>query len=153
MLAAGSAAACTLGRGIERGTFERMRTASLAIESAITAKEPLPRYRQLVTEYSAALAATKVSVRTEREQALLARYESARPRLEDIQRVWEARTARGETELLPISEPLAARLAREYDLPVNTNEPPSIYANEALQAIWAQARSTLEAANATLDGR
>jgi hypothetical protein len=52
--------------------------------------------------------------------------------------------------MLPIREELPARIAREYELGINTNEPPSIYADEALQAIWKAARGHLRAASQSL---
>ena len=51
--------------------------------------------------------------------------------------------------MLPIREELPARIAREYELGMNTNEPPSIYADEALQAIWEGAPTRNTCATAT----
>jgi len=85
-----------------------------------------------------------------REQAVLKEYDAALKGLTDIQLVWEAKETRG-SDMLPIREELPARIAREYDLGVNTNEPPSIYADEALQAIWKAARGHLRAASQSLD--
>ena len=50
-----------------------------------------------------------------RERAVLAEYEAALKGLTDIQLVWEEKDARG-SDMLPISEELPARIAREYDL-------------------------------------
>ena len=66
--------------------------------------------------------------------------------LTDLELVWEEQDKR-DVEMLPIREALPARLAREYDLPVNTNEPPSIYTEEARRTIWETARRHLGAAS------
>lgn len=79
---------------------------------------------------------------------MLAEYEAALKNLTDLQLVWEAKDARG--EMLPIREELPARIAREYELGVNTNEPPSIYADEAMGTIWQRARKHLRAARQAL---
>ena len=95
----------------------------------------LPQYRELLSAYTAELAGLRTRATNTRERAVLAEYEAALKGLTDIQLVWEEKDTRG-SDMLPISEELPARIAREYDLGVNTNEPPSIYADEALAAIW-----------------
>ncbi len=109
----------------------------------------LPQYRELLSTYTAELSGVRGRARNTRERAVLAEYEAALRGLTDIQLVWEEKDARG-SDMLPIREELPARIAREYDLGVNTNEPPSIYADEALHAIWAAARGHLRAARLAL---
>ena len=81
---------------------------------------------------------------------MLAEYEAALKNLTDLQLVWEEKDARG--EMLPIREEVPARIAREYELGVNTNEPPSIYADEAMSTIWKAARGHLTNATKLLGG-
>lgn len=81
---------------------------------------------------------------------MLAEYEAALKNLTDLQLVWEEKDARG--EMLPIREEIPARIAREYELGVNTNEPPSIYADEAMAAAWKAARGHLTNATRRLGG-
>jgi hypothetical protein len=138
-------------RGVERQHFERLDGSGRAIEAAIEAKVDLPRYRQLLDAFSAELTVAKARVQTARERALVAQYEAAYHALIDLGLVWEAKEARG-SDMLPIREDLPARIAREYDLGVNTNEPPSIYASEALHTIWAAAKTRLDAATRSLNG-
>ena len=138
-------------RGVERQHFERLDGAGRAIEAAISAKVDLPHYRQLLEGFSAELAEARTRARTSREHALLAQYEGAYRGLTDLGLMWEAKDSRG-SDMLPIREDLPARIAREYDLGVNTNDPPSIYANEALQAIWAATKTQLDAATRSLNG-
>jgi hypothetical protein len=135
--------ACT---GLDRRTFLRVERASKAIQAALDGKTTLPQYRQLLSTYSTELSGIRARVTTSRDQAVLAEYDAALKGLTDIQLVWEEKETRG-SDMLPIREELPARVAREYDLGVNTNEPPSIYADEALQAIRQAARKHL--ANAT----
>lgn len=115
----------------------------------MAAKSNLPQYRALVATFSTELSNAKARVETSRERAVLARYEAAHRGLTDILLVWDAREARG-SDMLPIREELPARIAREYELGVNTNEPPSIYAGEAMQTIWAGAKTTLDSAHDAL---
>jgi len=138
-------------RGVERQHFQRLDEAGQAIEASIRERVDLPRYRPLLETFSAALSDTRIHVQTSRERALLAQYEAAYLGLNDMLLVWEAREARG-SEMLPIREELPARIAREYELGVNTNEPPSIYASEALQTISTASRDKLAAAHRSLDG-
>jgi hypothetical protein len=137
--------------GVERQRFVRLDEAGRAIEQGISQKADLARFRQLLDAFATELAAAGPRVSTVREGALLSRYQEAYTGLTDMRLVWEARQARG-SDMLPIREDLPARIAREYELGVNTNEPPSIYANEALEAIWARTREKLATASRSLNG-
>jgi hypothetical protein len=137
------AVACS---GVDRRSFQGVERASQAIQTAIDGKATLPQYRQLYATFSSELSTVKAHASNARERAVVAEYEAAMKALTDLQLVWEDKDARG-SDMLPIREELPARIAREYNLGVNTNEPPSIYAGEALQAIWQRARGHL--ANAT----
>jgi hypothetical protein len=138
--------ACT---GLDRRTFLGVERASKAVQAALDGKPTLPQYRALLRAYSTELSGIRARVTTSREQAVLAEYDAALKSLTDIQLVWEEKETRG-SDMLPIREELPARIAREYDLGVNTNEPPSIYANEALVAISEAARGHLRAASRAL---
>jgi hypothetical protein len=140
--------ACT---GLDRRTFLGVERASKAIQAALDGKTALPQYRELLSTYSTELSGIRARVSNRREQAVLAEYDAALRGLTDIQLVWENKETRG-SDMLPIREELPARIAREYDLGVNTNEPPSIYADEALQAIWQAARRHLATATRLLTG-
>jgi hypothetical protein len=120
--------------------------ASKAIQAALDGKATLVQYRELLSSYSTELTGIRARVATPRDEAVLKEYDAALKGLTDLELVWEAKETRG-SDMLPIREALAARIAREYDLGINTNEPPSIYADEALQAIRQAARTHL--ANAT----
>jgi hypothetical protein len=139
-------------RDFDRRHFAGLETAGKDIETAIDAKAGLPRYRESLDRFSAELANAKPRIQTSREREVLSQYEAAYRGLTDIRLVWEASEARG-SDMLPIREELAARVAHEYDLGVNTNEPPSIYAGEALQTIWTTTRTKLEEASRMLNGR
>jgi hypothetical protein len=136
-----SAYAC---RTADRRAFQDVERASKAVEAAIDGKAGLARYRELLSAYAAALSTARPRVARAEDRAALAEYEAALKNLTDLQLVWEEKDARG--EMLPIREAVPARIAREYDLGVNTNEPPSIYADEAMGAIWQAALKHLHAA-------
>src|SRR5262249_27628208 len=89
-------------------------------------------------------------VTNSRGRAALAEYQAALKSLNDLELVWEAKDTQAR-EMLPIREEPTGRIAREYDLPVNTNEPPSIYADEAMGMIWQAALKHLRAASLALD--
>jgi hypothetical protein len=114
-------------------------------------KTALLRYQELLAAYAAELSGVRTRVTNTHERAVLAEYEAALKSLTDLQLVWEEKDARG-SDMLPIREELVARIAREYDLGVNTNEPPSIYTNEAMAAIWNLARGHLTSATRLLAG-
>jgi hypothetical protein len=116
-------------------TFQGVERASRAIQSAIDGKAALPRYRELLRTFAEELSVAGPRVTTSRGRAALAEYQAALKSLNDLELVWEEKDTRTR-EMLPIREEPAGRIAREYALPVNTNEPPSIYVDEAMTAIW-----------------
>jgi len=145
--------ACVSSGTLDRRRFDGVRRAGQAIRESIGAKAKLPRYQELLVRYADELSKLKETATRAEERALIERYAALYAQLEDIRLVWEARsTHAAETDRLPLSDPLSARLAEQYRLPVNTNEPPSIYATEALNAIWSAAKESLDGANAALDG-
>ena len=139
---------CACGTA-DRRMFESVERASKAIQVAVDGKAPLPRYRELLDTYAAELSDVGPRVRDSRGRTALAEHQTALKSLTDLELVWEEKDTRGR-EMLPIREELAARVAREYDLPVNTNEPPSIYVDEAMTAIWHSAQKHLRAASLAL---
>ena len=132
----------------DRRAFRDVERASTALQTAIDGKAGLPRYRELLNAYATALSTVRPRVTRSEDRAVLAEYEPALKNLTDLQLVWAEKEARG--EMLPIREEGPARIAREYELPVNTNEPPSIYADEAMAAIWRAAQKHLRAASQAL---
>jgi hypothetical protein len=141
-----STSACGLS---DRRTFQGVERASQAIQSAVDGKAALLRYRELLRTYAAELSVTAPRVTSSRGRAALADYQAALKNLNDLELVWEDKDTQ-KREMLPIREDPAGRIAREYDLPVNTNEPPSIYVDEAMAAIWAAALKHLRAASLAL---
>lgn len=153
VIAAFTASACASSGALDRQHFEGVRRAGQAIRESIGANAKLPRYQELLVRYADELSKLKEAATGANEKVLVERYVALYAQLEDIRLVWEARTTRAaDTDRLPLSDPLSARLAEQYRLPVNTNEPPSIYATEALNAIWSAAKESLDGANAALDG-
>jgi hypothetical protein len=134
---------------LDRRTFNGLEKASRALQTAVDGQTSLPTYRQLLSTYASELAAVRGRVTNGPERAVLAEYEAALKGLNDLQLVWEDKEVRG-SEMLPVRDELPARIAREYELGVNTNEPPSIYATEASHRIWEVARSHLEKAGRAL---
>lgn len=134
---------------LDRRAFDGVEKASRALQTAVDGQPSLPVYRQLLATYTAELATARGRVTNAPERAVLADYEAALKALSDLRLIWEDKEGRG-SEMLPIRDELAARIAREYELGVNTNEPPSIYATEAMRAAWDAARAHLRAARATL---
>jgi hypothetical protein len=141
-----STSACGLS---DRRTFRGVERASQAIQSAVDGKAALPRYRELLRMYAAELSVAGPRVTNSGGRAALAEYQAALKSLNDLELVWEEKDTHTR-EMLPISEQPAGRIAREYDLPVNTNEPPSIYVDEAMTAIWQAALKHLRAASLAL---
>ena len=135
-------------RTVDRRAFQDVERASRAVQTAIDGKAGLARYRELLSAYAAALSTASSRVTRAEDRAVLAEYEAAFKNLTDLRLVWEEKDARG--EMLPIREEVPARIAREYELGVNTNEPPSIYADEAMGAIWQAALKHLGAARQAL---
>ena len=142
------ASACT---GRDRRTFLGVERASKEIQAALDSKPTLPHFRELLGVYSTELNGIRARVASAPDQAVLKEYDAALKGLTDMQLVWEAKEARG-SDMLPIREELPARIAREYQLGINTNEPPSIYADEALQAARQAARQHLTNATRLLAG-
>jgi hypothetical protein len=138
--------ACVAGscKGINREAFEGVNQAGREIELAIGAKADLSRYQQVLAEFTAQLATARQQAQSEADRALIAEYEDVQRQLDDMRLVWEAREAR-HAELLPVADPVAGRVQKQYGLPVNTNEPASIYASEALQLIWKDTKKKLDA--------
>jgi len=134
-------AAC--GR-VNQRAFENVNRAGHRIEPAVTGRSTLADYRAAFADFSAALDAVKSQQLSTHDQAVVQQYDDVRRSLDDIRLVWEERETRRQ-ELLPIAEALPGRLQKQYDLPVNTNEPPSIYATEARNLIWESARKKLDA--------
>jgi hypothetical protein len=129
--------------------FDPVERASKAIQTAIDGKAARPRYREVLGAYTVELSGVRPRVTSSRGRAALAEYEAALKSLGDLDLVWEQKDTRG-LEMLPIREELPGRLAREYDLPVNTNEPPSIYADEAMSTIWRTTQKHFRAASLAL---
>jgi hypothetical protein len=140
-----SVSAC---RMVDRRAFQDVERASKAVQTAIDGQAGLPRYRELLSAYAAALLTVGSRVTRSQDRAVLAEYEAALKNLTDLQLVWAEKDARG--EMLPIREEVPARIARDYELGVNTNEPPSIYADEAMGAIRQAALKHLRAASQAL---
>jgi hypothetical protein len=141
-----SATAC---HSLDRSAFAGVEHASNAIQAAIDGKATLSAYRELLVTYAAELLRARERVTTQRDRAVWSEYEAALKGLTDVRLIWEEKEARG-SELLPIRDEVPGRIAREYDLGINTNEPPSIYAGEAMETIWKAARAHLLAASRLL---
>lgn len=135
------AAACSR---VNREAFEGVHRAGIEVELAIGSKADLPRYRQVLADFVSQLDIARARARSAADRQLVAQYETVGLGLEDMRLVWEARETQ-HSELLPVSDPVAGRIQKQYDLPVNTNEPTSIYAGEALQKIWIGTKKTLDA--------
>ena len=136
---------------LDRRDFQGIERASTALQAAVDGKTTLPAFRERLAAYSTELSGVHQRVTAGPGRQVLSEYEAALKGLTDMRLIWEAKDARG-SDMLPIREELPARIAREYDLGINTNDPPSIYANEALQTIWEAARGHLRAASLALRG-
>lgn len=124
--------------------FDDVKQAARQVTAVVTARGSLAQFAGAVARFSTAIDQLKAKPLSSKERSLAAEYEGVRQSLDDIRLVWEEKEKR-QQELLPIAEPLPARLQKTYDLPINSNEPPSIYASEARQMIWDGARTKLEA--------
>jgi hypothetical protein len=131
VLAATLAVSCAK---VDRQLFGGLDRASTTILAEVP-KVSLARYRELVTVYASELTAAHSRAQTSAELAALDSYDAAQIGLKDILAVWDAKETR-QSDMLPMRDEMAARVAKQYSLPVNTNEPPSIYASEAMQVIW-----------------
>lgn len=120
-----------------------------AIVTALTDQPSLPRFRPLRQSFSSALADVQPKAQSARERAVLGNYEVVDARLSEMLTVWDGLESRDEA-MLPVSSPLAGALKQRYDLPVNTNEPASIYANEVLVALRDDIKARLDDAGAAL---
>ena len=136
-----AASACTSAR-TER--LPRLEAASHEVKGILTAKGSLDQFRTAAATFSSELARANADVPSSTDRARLDRYGEIDKALQDIVAVWEFKQTR-QQELVPLSLPLAERLAKEYQLPVNTNEPPSIYASEAMQTIWDATKQKMDA--------
>jgi hypothetical protein len=130
--------ACT---STHRERFPTLESASRHVVSVLSSDATLDRYRSAAASFATELEHAAPTTATGRER--LDRYRDVNKGLQDILAVWEAKSS-GQQELLPLSSPLAGRLAKEWELPVNTNEPPSIYASEAMQTIWRATKKKIE---------
>jgi hypothetical protein len=138
--------ACT---HLDRQRFTTLDHAGNDLIVAMNRSVTLTEFRTLVGTFDSALTDTKAHVSTSSERALVVEYEGAGQGLQDMLTVWHHRNEE-QQELMPVTDPLAARLAKTYDLPVNTNEPTSIYASEALRALRDATKEKLEAAHTAL---
>jgi hypothetical protein len=134
---------------VDRRAFQDLERTAKAIQTALDGTTTVAAYRELLNTYSAELATLHGQVTKTADQAVLTEFDLALKGLTDLRLVWDEKDAR-QSDMLPIREELAGRIAREYGLGVNTNEPPSIYANEALHAIWERAKEHLEKAQRLL---
>ena len=128
---------------VSTAQFDRLDAAGRGVRSAIENKAGLEGFRKAVDAFSAELATTAADASAGSDRARLDRYREIEASLKDIVLVWEEKNAT-QKELMALATPLASRLQKQYDLPVNTNEPPSIYASEAMQMIWDAQKKKME---------
>lgn len=95
--------------------------------------------------FRTALQARASDIASRQERELLEVYRAADTAAADLAALFERRGS-PDNVLLPVSDPLIERIWKTYDLPVNTNEPPSIYFAEAGRAIVDVARQRLNEA-------
>lgn len=114
-------------------TFDPLARASNDIVTALTERPSLPRFSPLRQSFATALNDVKPHVKSSKEKTLFGEYEVVDERLGEMLTVWEG--LEKEVEMLPVTQPLGAALKTRYELGVNTNDPPSIYVNEALLAL------------------
>jgi hypothetical protein len=138
LLMAALASGCTR---VDRQLFTGLDRTSQAILAEVP-KVGLERYRELTTSYTNELTAAHARAQTSAERAALEPYDSAQTGLKDILAVWSAKDTT-QSDMLPVRDEMAGRIAKTYGLPVNTNEPPSIYAGEAMQIIWDSTKARL----------
>ena len=130
--------------------FQPLVESGRAIASALTTGPSLPAFRPLRQQFSTALTTVKPTLQSAAERTIFGEYEVINQRLEDMLTVWTGLMERDEA-MLPVGQPLGQGLKERYDLPVNTNEPPSVYANEALVAIRDDITQRLTAAASALE--
>jgi hypothetical protein len=136
--------------GIDPQKFQSVDLAGREIIVALNTDTSPGRLRELRAAFGSALQAVEPLASSNAERTLTADFRSAGAALDDLLAVLDLRITTG-TELLPVSNPLAERVWKAYDLPINTNEPPSIYASEAVREIQAGVRAKLAAASDTLN--
>jgi hypothetical protein len=126
-----TATACA---GFDPQLFTPLDQTGRAIADALKERPSLPKFRPLRQSFGVALNDVRPRLRSARERTLFGDYEVIDLRLSEMLAVWEGLEEREES-LMPVAGTLAAQLKTRYELPVNTNEPVSIYANEALYAL------------------
>ena len=144
-----SATACAV---FDPQLFTPLDRAGQAVVASLKERPSLPKFRPLRQSFNAELSAVRPRVQTARERTVFGDYEVVDQRLSEILAVWEGLEEREES-LIPVSGPLAAELRTRYELPVNTNEPPSIYANEAMYALRDDIVQRLDTAHAAIAPR
>lgn len=145
--AAVTVAAC----GITREDFHSLDLAGREIVIALGSNPSPARLTELRGRFTTALDAAAPLANSGAERDLIADYRAAQAALDDLLAIVALRERVG-GELLPVSEPLAERAWKTYDLPINTNEPPSIYATEAVREIQSALRTRLTGASDRLGG-
>ena len=139
-------AVATACGGVDRQTFSELDRTGRALIVAFEGKPNLPAFRTLHQQFSSALGATKPRAQSSRDRTLIRDYEAVDALLREMLILWTGRDEH-EAELLPVADALPGRLRTRYDLPVNTNEPTSIYASEALRALRDDVTTRLSAAS------
>jgi hypothetical protein len=134
VLAAALVLSATACAGFDPQLFIPLDRAGRAVAVSLKERPSLPKFRPLRQSFGAAINDVRPRLQTSRERTLFGDYEVIDQRLSEMLAVWEELEERDES-LLPVSETLASQLQTRYGLPVNTNEPASIYANEALYAL------------------
>lgn len=115
-------------------TFAPVIQSGQALVDALRDRPSLPAFRPLRQNYSSALATVRLTLQSSAERTIFGDYEVVDARLEEMLAVWTGLVDRDET-MLPLAQPIGETLKARYALPVNTNEPPSVYASEALAAL------------------
>jgi hypothetical protein len=138
LVAAGLAASCAR---VDRQLFSGLDRTGGVILSEVP-RVSLARYRELFNAYTTELTAAHARAQTGSERSALEPYDAAAAGLKDVLAVWDAKET-SRSDMLPLADEMAARVAKTYSLPVNTNEPPSIYASEAMQLIWGATKDAL----------
>ena len=114
--------------------FTPLDRAGREIAGVMKDRPSLPKFKPLRQSFSTALNDVRPRVESARERTLFGDYEVIDQRLGEMLAVWEGLEEREES-MIPVTGALGTQLKTRYELPVNTNQPPSIYANEALYAL------------------
>lgn len=141
-------AVATACGGIDRQTFAELDRTGRALAVAFAGKPNLPAFRTLQQQFAAALGTAKPRAQSSGDRTQISDYEAVDALLREMLVLWVGRDEH-DAELLPVADELPGRLLKRYDLPVNTNEPTSIYASEALRAL----RDDVTTRLATASGR